>query len=512
MPRLESHALPRGFSLSTHGSRQSSRRTSVIACDPAPPPSSSSQGVLRGPLPRVRRFLQDKVLSGFDPSAELFAILTVYFVQGGLGVARLALTFFLKDELKLGPAEVASLTALASLPWLIKPVYGFLTDSIPLFGYRRRSWLFAAGLLGAASWLSLATVATTVPAVALASTLGAGSVAMSDVVADSLVVERVRGQPASRSGSLQALCWGSSAIGGLMSAYLSGSLLEVYTSRQIFAGTAVLPLLTASLAGLIYEKPVKLGTMRDLGVVARDRSSALLAALRNRSVFLPAVFVFLWQSTPNPDSALFFFQTNALGFGPEFLGRVRLASAGAALAGLFSYQRWFRKWEIKRLFLACTLVSVPLAMTQLLLVTRANVVLGISDQTFALTDSAVLTALGQVAFMPTLVLAARLCPPGVEGTLFAALMSVYNASGAVSNQLGGLLTRALGISDSDFTNLWKLVLMCSLSGLLPLPLLGLIDAAPPAVDSDDEGAYDAGERDIEDQLNSVIQSSSRRED
>jgi hypothetical protein len=41
-------------------------------------------------------------------------------------------------------------------------------------------------------------------------------------------------------------------------------------------------------------------------------------------------------------------------------------------------------------------------------------VAGISDEWFTLTDDAVLAALGQIGFMPTLVLAARLCPPGIE--------------------------------------------------------------------------------------------------
>ena len=36
--------------------------------------------------------------------------------------------------------------------------------------------------------------------------------------------------------------------------------------------------------------------------------------------------------------------------------------------------------------------------------------LGLSDELFVLGDSAVLTVLGQVSFMPVLVLAARLCP------------------------------------------------------------------------------------------------------
>jgi folate/biopterin transporter len=413
----------------------------------------------------------------------------VYFVQGALGISRLALTFFLKDELRLGPAEVASLTAVAALPWLVKPLYGVLTDSLPLFGYRRRSYLVGAGLVGAAAWTALAAGAASVPAVTAAAVLTAGSVAVSDVVADSLVVERVRGRPASASGALQSLCWSASAVGGLLSAYLSGSLLEMFTARQVFAGTAVLPLATASLAGLIVERPVRLQGVSEFWGVLRERFGQLWGALSDRSVYLPVAFIFLWQAAPNPDSAMFFFNTNVLGFGPEFLGRVRLASAGAALLGLWAYQRYFRHMEIKTIMLGATLASLPLALSQLLLVTRVNLSLGIPDKLFALTDTAVLAALGQVAFMPTLVLAARLCPPGVEGTLFAALMSVYNASGATSNELGALMTHALGITETDFTNLWKLVLICGVSSLWALPLLNLIDAAPPALpeEAEDEG-------------------------
>jgi hypothetical protein len=37
--------------------------------------------------------------------------------------------------------------------------------------------------------------------------------------------------------------------------------------------------------------------------------------------------------------------------------------------------------------------------------------LGLSDELFALADTALLTVLAQVAFMPLLVLAARICPP-----------------------------------------------------------------------------------------------------
>ena len=40
------------------------------------------------------------------------------------------------------------MTGLGAAPWVVKPVYGFLSDTVPIFGYRRRSYLIICGLLG----------------------------------------------------------------------------------------------------------------------------------------------------------------------------------------------------------------------------------------------------------------------------------------------------------------------------------------------------------------------------
>ena len=44
---------------------------------------------------------------------------------------------------------MAFLTSFAAFPWVVKPLYGFLSDTVPIFGYRRRSYLIICGLLGA---------------------------------------------------------------------------------------------------------------------------------------------------------------------------------------------------------------------------------------------------------------------------------------------------------------------------------------------------------------------------
>lgn len=51
------------------------------------------------------------------------------------------------------PAELAALMALLAVPWTIKPIFGLLSDFVPLFGSRRRNYLPLANALAAASLL-----------------------------------------------------------------------------------------------------------------------------------------------------------------------------------------------------------------------------------------------------------------------------------------------------------------------------------------------------------------------
>ncbi|NJM65677.1 MAG: folate/biopterin family MFS transporter [Acaryochloris sp. RU_4_1] len=424
--------------------------------------------VSKSSLNQLRDFLQETIFYGQQPTPQLIAILMVYFVQGILGLARLAVSFFLKDDLGLTPAQVAAMMGVASLPWVIKPLFGFISDSLPIWGYRRRSYLVLSGGLGCLAWIGMAIFVHTATTATLAILLSSVSVAVSDVIVDSLVVERVRQESPSDAGSLQSLCWSASALGGLFTAYFSGWLLAHMDTRQVFEITATFPLIVSAVAGLISDPKVETSLNLDL---TKQQIQQLQQAMTQKSIWLPVAFLFLWQATPSSESAFFFFTTNDLGFEPEFLGRVHLITSLAALLGIWVFQRFLKAVAVRRIFLWSTLMSATLGMTTLLLVTHANRTLGINDQWFSLGDSLILTVMGQIAYMPVLVLAARLCPPGVEATMFALLMSVSNLAGLLSQESGALIMHLLGINEANFQQLWLLVIIANLSTLLPLPLL-----------------------------------------
>ena len=419
-----------------------------------------------------------KILFGHQPSRELLAILLVYAVQGILGISRLAVSFFLKDELALSPAEVAALMGIAALPWVIKPVFGFISDGLPIFGYRRRPYLILSGLLGVGAWLSLANLVHTAAGATLAIAITSLSVAFSDVIVDSLIVERARDESVGKAGSLQALCWGASAVGGLLTAYFSGLLLQHFSTRTVFGLTAAFPLLVSAAALWISEEPVALADGNRQTVV-KEQMQQLWQALTQKAIWMPTLFLFLWQCTPTAESAFFYFSTNELGFTPEFLGRVRLVTSLASLLGVWLFQRFLKTIPFRQIFIWTTLLSSLLGLTALLLVTHTNRSLGIDDHWFALGDSLILTVMGQLTFMPVLVLAARLCPPGIEATLFAMLMSVLNLSGLVSKEGGAILTHILGVTDTNFDKLWLLVLIANVGSMLPLIFINLLPNEDP---------------------------------
>jgi folate/biopterin transporter len=425
---------------------------------------------------RLKDSLMKKLLFGNEPTPELAAILLVYFVQGILGLARLAVSFFLKDDLGLTPAQVSVMMGIVMVPWMVKPLFGFLSDGLPILGYRRRPYLVISGLLGALSWLLLATVVHSAIGATAAIALSSLAVAVSDVIVDSLVVERVRNESLGNAGSLQSLCWGTSALGGLMTAYFSGFLLEEFSSRTVFLITATFPLIVSLVAGLISESKVE--TPSTWSIVS-EQVRQLRVAVTQRAIWLPAAFIFIWQATPTADSAFFFFTTNELGFEPEFLGRVRLVTSVAALVGIWLFQRFFKTVPFRTIFGWTTVISAGLGMTALLLVTHINRTIGIDDYWFSLGDSLVLTVMGEIAYMPVLVLAARLCPPGIEATLFALMMSVLNLAGLISHELGAGLTYVLGVTETNFDHLWILVTITNLTTLLPLPFLGFLPGGQP---------------------------------
>lgn len=77
----------------------------------------------------------------------VFGVVVVYGISQGLGGAlfRVGTEYYMKDVQKVQPSESQVYSGIASIPWIVKPLWGLLTDVLPIYGYRRRPYFILAG-------------------------------------------------------------------------------------------------------------------------------------------------------------------------------------------------------------------------------------------------------------------------------------------------------------------------------------------------------------------------------
>jgi len=78
-------------------------------------------------------------------------------------LADLGINYLYKDDFKMHPSDVSFVAGITSLPWIIKPIWGAITDSIWFCGYRRKSYLIFFGFLESLCWLALSSKYITHP-------------------------------------------------------------------------------------------------------------------------------------------------------------------------------------------------------------------------------------------------------------------------------------------------------------------------------------------------------------
>ena len=144
--------------------------------------------------------------AGVRPSMIFyFTTAWVLFLEGLNGMSGLAVSYFYKNTLKADPALLTTISSLTSLPWTCKPVYGFISDAFPIFGYRRKPYIFLAGLTGSASWALMWCAVDGVWAGFACMLIGSTAIAVANVIAEAMVVERSKGESQEYASHLQSV-------------------------------------------------------------------------------------------------------------------------------------------------------------------------------------------------------------------------------------------------------------------------------------------------------------------
>jgi MFS family permease len=360
--------------------------------------------------------------------AVLFGI--VYFAQGMWYLPNQTITISLKDA-GLSAGQVAGFFAITTVPWLIKPVYGLLSDFVPLFGYHRKSYLLLTSATAAAAGLFLGVTGDHAYwRMATFFTLMALGLAFTDVLVDALMVEN--GKPLGLTGAFQSVQWGAITTASILVGELGGYLAENRRLHAAFFLAACFPLVSLLMAAFfVREAPAR----ADREAFATTWA-AIRDALREREVWVVGGFVFFWTFSPSFGPAMLYYQTDVLLFSQQFIGHLAALAAVSGVAGAFIYAPLSRQVPLTRLINFS--IGAAVIGTLAYLVYRGPVSALVIDVVFGCVGM-----LTQLAFLD---LAAKSCPRRVEATFFALLMSVYNGGAQISQNIGGRLYDSYGFT------------------------------------------------------------------
>jgi MFS family permease len=381
--------------------------------------------------------------SGAFPLAVVFASL-YFFSMNGLGaLPGLAINFLLKDKAGLTPEKMAYFQAITLIAWVIKPLWGFISDLFPIFGSRRKSYLILTSLLAAAAWLTLAFLPdhSVARPLLILMTLIYMAYAFQDVVSDGLMVET--GQPLNMTGQFQSIQWAAVYIAMIITSFAGGLVAELaqkgaLSYQSIFGMTAVFPVVTAVIVFFLVREPARIHPERAAALGLRD-------IFRHRGIWILSAFLFLWNFSPSFGAPFFYYAVDTLKFTASFLGILQAVTSAGALLGSILYGLVFARFPIRKFLWIAVLVGVLSTLSYFIyfspwLISHPAVLKGL-----ALVMNFFLGTASAVIFLALLNLAARTSPQYAGGTVFALLMSFYNLGQMGSNAFGGFLFPRIGL-------------------------------------------------------------------
>lgn len=407
------------------------------------------------------------------------------------------------------------LGALSMCPWVLKPFFGVIGDLVAIDGYHKRYWMLlsiAVGIFGGV-WM---VVEIHVP-IALSMFLLCINfeIAICDLFTEARYASMMRENPQTGS-DIVTLATAFQNFGYLCSMAFVGPLADeglFRVSSGVMLALLVTPIVPVLLGWLKEER--RPGNppwvLLDTAKLKRDWRVILLVSLTGISapamgiitafsykwlglicsiimitlaciggfVFMPhpligrvALYQVLAQASRiSFSSALdYFFTADAacLPGGPAFSYKfyimlVGVVGAAAALLTSFIYQGIFSTWNYRNVLLFTTILSGVGGIFDFIIVRRWNLLIGIPDAVFFLIGDDILeSVVDNLYWIPSSSIISKVCPKGMESSVYAYLAGVANFGRMISLIAGAMLLEWVGLRTISTPERFMLILLTSI--------------------------------------------------
>ena len=359
---------------------------------------------------------------------------------------------------------------------------GLLTDLKPIFGLRRKYYIFLNGILIILGWIFLIILKPNLFISSFCLFIISFGKSFSSVLGEAIVVElsllkkkinynneNIKNEMLKKTEydakDFISMFFLIRTFGYLISSYLQGKIIEIFSLKTIFLITSLIGFLIIISGFLLIEEKTEINE-NEYEVI-----NDLVQFIQKKNIYIPLLFMIIFCCSPSYNQPLFYFITNKLKFTPSNLGIISMFSTLFSLIGIFIYKKYLKNVKIKKMLLIGTLILIFLSFTTYILVKRINLILKIDDFIFLLFGNCIISLIGDLVAMPILSLSAILCPKNLEGTVYSLFMSANNFGYSLGNLFGSFLTDFYMVTHNNFDNLGKLILTSNLLSFLIIPVI-----------------------------------------
>ncbi|CXI22706.1 folate transporter 1, putative [Plasmodium berghei] len=388
----------------------------------------------------------------------------IAMLQGVEVLCNLPILYIFKDSYQLHPATLNMLMSIIKIPWAIKLLWGIISDTYPIFGYRRKYYLIFGSGSCILSLLILGLIShTNIFLTILLLVMYFFGSSLCNVIGEAQVIESSRKGSVNTTVKNISIFFAFRKIGFAIMHYLSGYLLSIMSNQHIFLISSILPLSIFISAFFVVEKR----NYKKCNIKKQIKS--IYEIIKKSYIQKFILFIFIMMSTPSSGSILFFFMANELQFTPKLLGKISMFQSLASLLAILLYMLILSKVNIKKLLLYSTIIIAPFSLLPLLAIHKINIF--IPNTLFIITDTILVEFIGELQSIPILVQCSRIIPEGFESTIYSFLLSVNNFAVMISSFISSILTYQLGITSTNFDNLSKMIIICCLTNIIPIIFL-----------------------------------------
>ncbi|KAK3142170.1 hypothetical protein QOZ80_4BG0343170 [Eleusine coracana subsp. coracana] len=332
----------------------------------------------------------------------VLAVVVVYGACQGVGnsVGGVAAGYYWKDVQRVQPSAAQFYQGLTDAPWVVKPLWGLLTDVIPVVGFRRRPYFVLAGVIGVSSMLvlSLHRELGIVPAL-LAMTAQSAGAAVADVTVDALVAQNSITHPPLAS-DMQSLCGFSSSVGALLGFSISGLLVQSMGSQGALGLLSIPSALVLSAGILLKETRVSDFDYTQIHQKFYKAIKSMGTTIRCPEVWRPCVYIYVSLNLClDIQGGMFYWYTDPVvgpAFSEEFISLIYSIGSVGSLLGVLLYQIALKDYPFHSMLLWGQVLSSLAGMLDLVLVTRFNLKMAIPDYFFAVIDNSISQMVGRL--------------------------------------------------------------------------------------------------------------------